>query len=162
MSFLSSKPAMLASFAAFAFLAGCAQHSAPPPVVAAVPYNPPGTALAALPKADITWYHVDFPTGSAHIDAAGRQAITTVAESMNGNTALTATVIGKTDTVGNDAANMRLSEQRARAVRNALVQVGHVAPQRIETRWTGDRHPATAIPVDATDTGSRAVDIAIH
>lgn len=152
----------MASFTALALLAGCAQHSAPPAVAAAVPYNPPGTALAALPKADITWYRVDFATNSAHIDAAGRQAIATAADSMQGNTALTATVIGKTDAVGNDAANMRLSEQRARAVRNALMQTGKIAPQRIETRWTGDRQPAAAVPVDVADSGSRAVDIGIH
>jgi len=76
--------------------------------------------------------------------------------------ALTATLVGKTDSVGSDAANMRLSQQRAAAVRNALLATGKVPAQRIQTRWTGER-PQTAQPIsDAADASNRVVDIGVH
>jgi outer membrane protein OmpA-like peptidoglycan-associated protein len=48
-------------------------------------------------------------------------------------------VIGKADSVGGGAANMHLSQQRAKcgAHRNAADRQGH--NQRIETRGTGER-----------------------
>ena len=58
---------------------------------------------------------------------------------MQGNAALTATVIGKTDSAGGDAANLRLSERRANTVRTAVWHTGTIPAQRIETRWTGER-----------------------
>ena len=157
MSFLSSKSARLASVAAFVLLAGCAQQSQP-----AARYNPPGTALAELPAGNVTWYHVMFANGSYQIDANGQQAINSAADSMQSNGALTATVIGKTDSAGGDAANMRLSQQRANAVRTALLQTGKVSAQQIETRWTGERQQGAQTASDVADPSNRAVDIGVH
>ncbi len=103
-----------------------------------------------------------FANNSYLIDASGQQAINNAAASMQGNSALTATVIGKTDSAGSDAANMRLSQQRASAVRTALLQTGKVSAQQIETRWTGERQQGTQTTSDVADPGNRAVDIGIH
>lgn len=158
MSFFSSKPAKLASVAAFVLLAGCAQQSQP----VATRYNPPKTALTELPAGNVTWYHVMFASNSTRIDANGQQAINDAAASMQGNSALTATVTGKTDSVGGDAANMRLSQQRASAVRIALLQTGKVSAQQIETRWTGERQQGAQTTSDVADPSNRAVDIGVH
>jgi outer membrane protein OmpA-like peptidoglycan-associated protein len=160
MSFLSNS-AKLASVSAFALLMGCAQQSQPP-VAVAVPYNPPGTAVLALPATDITWYRVMFVTGSSRIDADGQQAINSVADKMQSNPTLTATLVGMTDTVGGDAANMRLSQQRAAAVRNALLATRKVPAQRIETRWTGERQPNEQTMSNTAAPSNRAVDIGVH
>jgi OOP family OmpA-OmpF porin len=162
MSLFLRNSARLASIAAFTLVAGCAQQS-PPQAAAVVPYNPPGTALAALPAGGITWYHVTFATNSYRIDPAGQQAINTAAASMQNNTALTATLIGKSDsTGGGDASNMRLSERRAGAVRTALLNTGMVQAQQIETRWTGERQQSGQTATDVADASSRAVDIGVH
>jgi OmpA-OmpF porin, OOP family len=153
----SSRSAKLASIAAVVLLAGCAQQSRP-----MATYNPPGTALTELPAANVTWYHVMFANGSTQIDANGQQAIDNAAASMQGNTALVATVIGKTDAAGSDAANMRLSQQRASAVRTALLQTGKVRAAQIETRWTGERQQGAQTASDVADPSNRAVDIGIH
>ncbi|NOJ99271.1 OmpA family protein, partial [Corallococcus coralloides] len=47
---------------------------------------------------------------------------------------------GHTDSVGGDAYNQELSERRAQAVQNALVQRG-VAPDRITARGYGKTYP---------------------
>jgi outer membrane protein OmpA-like peptidoglycan-associated protein len=160
MSFLSRSSAQAASIAALALLAGCAQQSQP--VAVAVPYNPPSTALAALPPANVVWYHVSFDSSSARIGMDGQQAINDAANNLQSNSALTATVIGKTDSVGSDRANMRLSEQRANAVRMALLQTGKVPAQRIETRWTGQRQQTGQPMSNVADASNRMVDIGIH
>jgi len=157
MSFLSTRSAGLASVAALALLAGCAQQSQQ-----ATRYNPPGAALAELPAANVTWFHVMFANDSTQIDAAGQQAINDAAASLQGNSALTATVIGKTDSTGSAAANMRLSQQRAGAVRTALLQTGKVSTGQLETRWTGERQQGAQTASDVADACNRAVDIAVH
>jgi outer membrane protein OmpA-like peptidoglycan-associated protein len=148
------------AIAGLALLAACdrqEERPAPRPVS----FNPPGTALAAMPASNVVWYHVEFDSGSNKIGLEGRRTIATAAESMAGNT-MTATVIGKTDTVGNDQANLRLSRDRAVAVRQAMMATGKIAPNRIETHWTGERRN-DAQPVDNTaDSGGRVVDIGIH
>ena len=160
MPLFSSRSAGLASVAAFVLLAGCAQQSQS--AAPAARYNPPGAALAELPAANVTWFHVMFANNSDLIDASGQQTINNAAASMQGNSALTATLIGKTDSAGNDAANMRLSQQRASAVRTALLQTGKVSAQQIETRWTGERQQGTQTASDVADPSNRAVDIAVH
>jgi outer membrane protein OmpA-like peptidoglycan-associated protein len=155
-----SRTAWIGSVASLALLAGCAEHSRP--VAAATPYNPPGTALAELPASSITWYHVMFANDSYQIDATGQQAISDAASSMKGNDALIATVIGRSDAVGDAGANMHLSRQRADAVRAALLQTGIVPARRIETRWTGERQQGSQTASDVADVANRVVDIGVH
>jgi outer membrane protein OmpA-like peptidoglycan-associated protein len=103
-----------------------------------------------------------FTNGSTGIDPAGRQAIDNAAASMQGNSALIATGIGKTDSAGGAAANMRLSQERAGAVRTALLQTGKVSAAQIETRWTGGRQQGDQTPGAVADPSNRSVDIAVH
>jgi len=160
MSLLFSNSVKLASVIAFALSAGCAQQGPPPsPRVAD---KLPETAPAALPTPDVAWYFVAFSPGSYQIGAQGQQIIETVAASMQGNSALTATVTGKTDSVGSDAANMRLSEMRADAVRNALLATGEVRAGRIDTRWTGERQPGDASSTKVADANARMVNIGVQ
>jgi outer membrane protein OmpA-like peptidoglycan-associated protein len=160
MSLRPSYAIRIASVAAFALLTGCAQQSHS--WATATPYNPPGAALAQLPAANVTWFHVMFANNSTRIDAAGQQAINSAADSMQGNTALTATVIGKTDSAGSAAGNMRLSQERADAVRVALLETGKVSAQRIETHWTGERQQGAQTQSDVADVSNRVVDIGVH
>ena len=135
----SLKMGICLSFAGLLMLAACdMQNERPAP--RPVSFNPPGTALAALPAANIAWYHVEYDTGSTRIGPGARQAIMSASDSMVGN-ATTATVVGKPNMVGSDAATMRLSRDRAMAVRQAMLATGNMTPNRIETRWTGERMP---------------------
>ncbi len=147
--------------ASLSVLAGCAmmERPSPPPVVA---YNPPSPALAAMPAVAVTRYRVAFASNSAVIDAEGQMAIDSAAELMRGNGVLIATVIGSSDPVGSDAANMVLSRKRAAAVHNALLRTGKVTEQRIETRWTGERMAAAQPAGAPVDARARSVEIAVH
>lgn len=98
-----------ASIAGLTLLTACDMQSerpAPRPVS----FNPPGTALAALPTSNIVWYHVESDSDSSHIETDQRQSLATV--------------------VGADRANMRLPGDRPFAVREAWLVAGKMAPAR--------------------------------
>jgi outer membrane protein OmpA-like peptidoglycan-associated protein len=73
-----------------------------------------------------------------------------------------ATLIGRTDTVGTANDNKRLSQRRADAVRDALVYDGHLALDRVETRWTGEGRQGVPTGDAVVASESRVVDIAIQ
>jgi outer membrane protein OmpA-like peptidoglycan-associated protein len=142
-----------AALGVFSLLGACTQpedhmaRSNPPPVS-------PGPAAA--------WYHVAFDTGSFAIGPNGDQVVTQVRAYLEQNPGSVATIIGRTDTVGSNDYNMHLSHRRADAVRDALVYDGHVAADRVETRWTGENRQDRTTAKDVPEAANRVVDIAIH
>jgi len=145
----------LAAAGAVALLGACAQMSPAPQAVAS---NPPPVA----PGSNATWYTVNFSTGSFAIDANGQAVVNNVAAFLASNPASIATIVGRTDTVGSNDYNMRLSHRRADAVRDALVYQDKVGASRVETRWTGDTRQGVPTGDPAAVSSNRVVDIAIH
>lgn len=125
-----------AAVACFAVLAACATQKATPPAA----------------------YHVAFATDSYAIDAAGQQVIDNVAKAAAGQSV---TIVGRTDAAGSPAFNMQLSQKRATAVHDALVSTGKIAPDKIETAWTGEKQQSAASGA-AEPPGDRVVDIYVH
>ena len=129
-----------------ALLAGCAQTQPPAMVAANPPPVPPGIGA--------NWSHIEFITGSHTIGTRGERTVAYVTKFMQQNPNAIATIIGKTDIVGSADYNMNLSQQRADAVRDALVYNSNVATDRVETRWTGETRQRIAIaanvPIEAT------------
>ncbi|HEX7200663.1 MAG TPA: OmpA family protein [Dongiaceae bacterium] len=121
------------------------------------------TILAACtsPKPmPIDAYHVAFPTDSYSIQPAGQQAIDSVAQRVAGQSDAKVTIVGRTDAAGTPAYNMQLSQKRAAAVHDALIATGKIAPDRIETSWTGETQSAAASATPPP--GDKVVDIYVH
>ncbi|MEH6566727.1 MAG: OmpA family protein [Halopseudomonas sp.] len=78
-----------------------------------------------------------------------RQDIQSLAEFMKTYPSVTTTVEGHTDSVGSDAYNQNLSERRANAVREALVEEG-VDGSRVSSAGYGEARP---IADNSTDEG---------
>ena len=135
----------LAAVGAVSLLGACAQS--PPPQAAAA------TAM---------WYHVNFDTGSYAINGNGQKVVADLSSYLQHNPAATATIVGRTDTVGSADYNMHLSHQRADAVRDAVVYGNKIAADRVETRWSGEARPNIATADDVATAANRVVDIAIH
>jgi outer membrane protein OmpA-like peptidoglycan-associated protein len=84
---------------------------------------------------------LNFPTGSAVLPAASEPNLQQAADLIKGLPAGTVIQIGgHTDNTGNPAANMTLSQQRAEAVRDALVRDG-VDTSRLAPMGFGDTKP---------------------
>jgi outer membrane protein OmpA-like peptidoglycan-associated protein len=150
---LSPRWRHLAAAVAISVLGACAQMS--PQSVAS---NPPPVA----PGPSAVWYTVSFDTASFAINADGKKVIGDVVAALKANPQSVATIIGRTDTVGSNDYNMRLSHHRADAVRDALVYDGSVSMDRVETRWTGETRQGVPTGNDVAATQNRVVDIAIH
>jgi OOP family OmpA-OmpF porin len=69
-------------------------------------------------------------------------------------------VVGHTDDVGDDAYNQELSEQRAAAVRDYLVETG-VDASKIVTIGAGENSPVASNTTDEGRAENRRVDVLV-
>ena len=143
----------LAAVGALSLLGACAQHQSHP-----VASNPPPVA----PGPNTVWYTVSFDTNSFAVDANGHKVVNEATVYLQNHPKMVATIIGRTDTAGSNDYNMHLSHKRADAVRDDIVYTGKVAPDRVETRWTGETRQGMPMMNGAAVAENRVVDIAIH
>jgi outer membrane protein OmpA-like peptidoglycan-associated protein len=115
-----------------------------PPLVQAPPPAPvpKGTVLATVAAA-----HFDFD--KSNIKPAGRVALDKAVTTLKEHPEVNVVVKGYTDAIGTDAYNLRLSERRADAVKNYLVEQG-ISSSRITTRGYGKADPVAS---NATEEG---------
>ncbi|WP_119459964.1 OmpA family protein [Rhodospirillaceae bacterium SYSU D60014] len=101
-----------------------------------------------------------FRTDSAELAPGAQSTIDQLATFLNDHPEQKVRIEGYTDSTGSDAYNLALSEQRAEAVRTALVIHG-VDPSRIETQGLGEISP---VAVNSTSQGrqmNRRVEVVI-
>lgn len=82
-----------------------------------------------------------FDTGKATIKPESAGVLATIAEVLKSDPALKIEIQGHTDNVGAAAANLKLSQDRAAAVKAYLVQTGGIAATRLTTAGLGDTKP---------------------
>jgi len=95
------------------------------------------------PEADEPGFRLDgvnFETSSATIDADSHARLDRVVEYMEHKPAARIRISGHTDNVGNPRQNQRLSDRRAKAVRQYLVDHG-IDEGRVEAVGLGDTEP---------------------
>lgn len=68
--------------------------------------------------------NLNFKTGSAEITKASYPFLDGIAEYMKENPSFTLSIVGHTDSQGNEAYNQKLSEDRAEAVKSYLIKKG--------------------------------------
>jgi OmpA-OmpF porin, OOP family len=101
---------------------------------------------------------INFPTGSAQVPAASMGVLQDAAaqiKQLPPGTVLE--VAGYTDNAGDQAANLALSQQRADAVRNALIQAG-VSPSMLEAKGYGSANPASSNDNEAGRVNNRRIE----
>jgi outer membrane protein OmpA-like peptidoglycan-associated protein len=81
--------------------------------------------------------NVLFPTDSSSLSARGRERLATLAATLQDQPGMTVTLVGQADQRGAKPYNQALSERRAIAVRDALVDAG-VRPDRLRLRAVGE------------------------
>ncbi|WP_375171444.1 OmpA family protein [Marinobacter sp.] len=83
---------------------------------------------------------VSFDTNSDRLTANARDILATTAEGLNGQPDLTVEIAGHTDSVGDADYNLRLSRQRAQAVKDYLVELG-VPEDQLSAQGYGETSP---------------------
>lgn len=100
-----------------------------------------------------------FDTGKATLKAESADSLAQVAELMRRDPALRLEIVGHTDDVGDAAANQRLSEERALAVRSALVLEHRVPDRRLRSRGAGESEPVAPNSSEAGRALNRRVEL---
>lgn len=102
--------------------------------------------------------HINFETGKADIRPESQGIIDQVVELLSENDTLSISIEGHTDNTGNAASNKTLSENRARAVMNALVARG-IIKSRLSTKGWGQEKPIADNKTDEGRAKNRRVEI---
>ena len=128
-----------------------AAEPAPAPVVAAPEPAPaalaPVAAVAPAPKLVLEGVNFDFDKATLRQDDMGDLDNDVATLKSWGDVDIE--VAGHTDSMGSDAYNMKLSQQRAEAVRNFLISRG-VAENRLTAKGYGESQP---VADNATEEG---------
>ncbi len=108
----------------------------------------------------LTMPGVLFGFDESELQPGAERSLDQLAEILVENPDQRILVEGFTDSTGPADYNLRLSEERAEAVRDALVERG-VEPQRIETRGYGEAYPVATNETAAGRQMNRRVEIVI-
>ncbi len=114
----------------------------------------PAPVAEPVPEVVRVELDVKFDFDKAKVKEESYADIQNLAEFMNQYPQTSTTVEGHTDSVGTDAYNQKLSERRAAAVRNVLVEQYGVGADRVSSVGYGESRP---VADNATDAG-RAVN----
>jgi OmpA-OmpF porin, OOP family len=97
--------------------------------------------VAAVPLADAPLATVLFDFNKSAVKSKFNKDLEKVADLLKKNPGLKIRIEGNTDSIGTEAYNQKLSEKRATAVKDYLVQNYVVDAARIETVWYGKDKP---------------------
>jgi outer membrane protein OmpA-like peptidoglycan-associated protein len=101
---------------------------------------------------------VTFATGSANLDPSFRATLDKVAATLTEYEKTYVDVLGHTDSVGSDAFNQTLSEQRSSSVASYLTGRG-VKQARLATRGYGESQPRASNTTEEGRASNRRVEI---
>lgn len=95
--------------------------------------------------------NINFRSGSAELLSSSNSEIERLRQMLNEESSVTAKLVGHTDSQGGEAANQSLSQRRAKAVYDALVNAG-ISADRLSYEGMGESEP---IATNATAEGRR-------
>lgn len=101
-----------------------------------------------------------FATGKADVAAGAQRSIDKLADFLKQNPKRNLLIEGHTDNTGPEDFNLKLSQQRADAVRDALASRG-VASDRITTKGYGPKYPAVGNDSAAGRQQNRRVEVVV-
>lgn len=105
-----------------------------------------------LSEGKISTNGILFDSGSANIKPQSLGIVLQVSQVLLQDENMKLTIVGHTDADGNSDANMTLSKQRAESVKNALVNLYNISPDRLQTDGKGASTPVA----DNTTPGGKA------
>ena len=108
----------------------------------------------------VTLPGIFFDTGKSALKPGAKNTLTKIASQLKGSDTVRIAVEGHTDNVGDDSKNQQLSEKRAEAVRDFLVNAG-VPSDRISASGKGEADPVATNKTTAGRQQNRRVELVI-
>lgn len=134
----------------------------PPPVVQPAPTPAPAPTPMPAPVMETRKVTLEadtyFDFGKSTLKPAGKSRIDAEVAKLNGKTLNGAVAIGHTDSIGTDAYNQKLSEQRAKAVKDYMVSKG-VPADKITIKGMGEKQPIASNKTKGGRAKNRRVEI---
>ncbi|HJT06195.1 MAG TPA: OmpA family protein [Stellaceae bacterium] len=118
----------------------------------------PSATAAASPNT-AREFRVYFDFNQAQLGPDAQQILDRIAQQAKQDPKLHIVLVGKADRTGSDAYNLSLSQRRADAVRQLLVQAG-VPESSIDAHWVGEREPPVPTAQGVREPRNRVVEIA--
>ena len=115
-----------------------------------VEFNARELADALNSKGSVALHNILFDTGKATIKPESAGALGVIGEVLTADPALKLEIQGHTDNIGASAANLKLSRDRAAAVKTYLIETVGIAADRLTTIGLGDTKP---IALNTTEEG---------
>lgn len=156
---MPAEPPPAREAAAPAAAAGTSEARPRPAAPAMAVARPPAPVREdTAPSVSIT---VNFVTGSAVLTPEALRALAPLGRAVSSPdlAPYSFRIEGHTDTVGSEAVNRSLSERRAAAVRDHLIQAYGVDPARLQSEGFGSSRPLVATPPQTPDPRNRRVQI---
>jgi outer membrane protein OmpA-like peptidoglycan-associated protein len=116
-------------------------------------------SLKALPREPVSFL-LYFLNDSTKLTAESKSHIPEVLSLVNKREFYEISIIGHTDTTGNDEYNMRLSSSRAKTVRDALISHG-IRSDKMELRYHGKRDPLIPTGDNVREPRNRRVEVIV-
>jgi outer membrane protein OmpA-like peptidoglycan-associated protein len=116
-------------------------------------------AKALNDTGSIALYGILFDTGKATIKPESASALAPVGDMLKGQASLKLEIQGHTDNVGAAAANLKLSQDRAAAVKAYLVQTFGIGADRLTAVGLGDTKPVGDNKTEDGRTKNRRVEL---
>jgi outer membrane protein OmpA-like peptidoglycan-associated protein len=104
-------------------------------------------------------YGINFDTGKSTIKPESAQAIGEIANLLKADPGLNIHVVGHTDNVGGVDSNIKLSQDRAEAVLQALVRDHAIAPSRLRSYGCGQFAPVASNDTEEGRAKNRRVEL---
>ena len=124
------------------------------------PGTPPGVRVDEEGCPTVLSLRINFGFDSSAIGTEYNSELLEAAECINNYPGHEVMIIGHTDSTGPEAYNQRLSERRAAAVKNALVERFNVPESRLVTRGDGELRPVADNNTEEGRQMNRRVDVA--
>ena len=124
-----------------------------------VEFNAAELANALNANGSVALHGILFDTGKSTIKPESAATLQTIAQVLNEDASLKLEIQGHTDNVGMPAANLKLSQERAAAVKAHLIQTGGIGADRLTTAGFGDTKPVADNSTEEGRAQNRRVEL---
>ena len=119
------------------------------------------SALAATPQQPLTFL-LYFEVGGAKLNADSEAMLPQIFRAINVRTVPDVSVVGHTDTVGDDATNERLGMERARLVAALITSTSRIDPSKVVIESHGEKNLLVLTPDATSEARNRRVEVTVR
>ena len=121
----------------------------------------PDTRSKLEKEGKLVTYGITFASGSSTLEPGSAGTLREIAQTLRDNPSMRVRITGHTDADGSEESNLKLSQDRASAVKNALSQFYSIDGSRMETAGKGESAPLNSEDTPAAKASNRRVEFEV-